>query len=169
MGAGALGTRPIWGFDRQKTTKYRKVLSWAACQPQDLSCGGVQAKITNMPMCTNTPYTSHMHKHLTHNHTHTMYTLIINNRTHTMHTHHVHHTHITHVSHTYHTHNTNTPWAGIRTQDRESLTRPAQDSAWDDTRQWLDSRSAASKIEWCPISPAPRALIAAVSEANPMI
>lgn len=66
------------------------------------------------------------HLYITHNHRHTLYTHIINNHTNTAYTHHIHHTHIKHISYTYHTYNTNTQWAGIHTQDRESLSRPAK-------------------------------------------
>ena len=105
------------------------------------------------------PHIKHIpHTHIHHAHSHVYTHLILTSHMHT--------------SYTCIAKNTNTYWAGIHTQDRdtqESLARPVQDSAWEGTRQWLNSPSALCIIEWCPIGPSPDALRTAVSEANPVV
>lgn len=117
---------------------------------------------TQGPMCIHTP------THIIHiTHTHTSHIHHIHNHTSTLYTH-ITHTHHTHISHT---HNISADWAGIHTQDKdkESLARPGPRLCLGQHHTVLDSRCALGHTEWCPIHPAPGALLAAVSEANPVV
>lgn len=81
MGAGPLGTMPTSGIDRQTNKQIRRsshrLLANRRTSPILIPlCGGVQERITTIPMCT---------------HTHT----------HPPHTHYTHHTHITQTPYTH--------------------------------------------------------------------
>lgn len=158
MGAEPLGTVPTSCIDRQTNKQTRKSTHRLPANRRTGPvlkpfCGGVQERISTIPMYTHT-YTQTIHI------------------THITHASHRHHTHVAHILYMCITHTTLTLTGQVnthRTGTHKSLTRPAWDSAWDSIGNWLDSRCALGKIEWCLIYPAPGTLLAPVSEANPVV